>query len=77
MTTDIVSRCDVVYLEDLKVKNMTATARGTVEEPCGVINTRSSAFRAERSQSARSAVRIPYPKISGADTASHLCIIHA
>jgi putative transposase len=33
MTSDVVRRCDVVYLEDLKVKNMTATARGTVEEP--------------------------------------------
>jgi putative transposase len=33
MTSDVVRRCDVVYLEDLKVKNITASARGTVEEP--------------------------------------------
>ncbi|WP_198521652.1 RNA-guided endonuclease InsQ/TnpB family protein [Rhizobium sullae] len=33
MTTDVVSRCDVLYLEDLKLKNMTASAKGTVEEP--------------------------------------------
>ncbi len=33
MTTDIVRRCDILYLEDLKLCNMTASARGTVEEP--------------------------------------------
>jgi putative transposase len=33
MTTDVARRCDVIYLEDLKVKNLTASARGTVEEP--------------------------------------------
>ncbi len=32
MTTDVARRCDVIYLEDLKVKNLTASARGTVEE---------------------------------------------
>jgi putative transposase len=33
MTTDIVRRCDVIYLEDLRVGNMTASARGTVDDP--------------------------------------------
>jgi putative transposase len=33
MTTDVVRRCAVLHLEDLKVKNLTASARGTVEEP--------------------------------------------
>lgn len=33
MTTDVARRCDVVYLEDLRIGNMTASARGTVEEP--------------------------------------------
>jgi putative transposase len=33
MTTDVSRRCDVIYLEDLKVKNLTASARGTVDEP--------------------------------------------
>ena len=32
-TADIVRRADVVYMEDLKVANLTASARGTVEEP--------------------------------------------
>lgn len=33
VTTQIVESCTVLYLEDLKIKNMTASARGTVEEP--------------------------------------------
>jgi putative transposase len=33
VTTHVTRRCDVIYLEDLKVKNLTASARGTVEEP--------------------------------------------
>jgi putative transposase len=33
MTTDVVRRCDVIYLEDLKLKNMTASVKGTVEYP--------------------------------------------
>lgn len=33
MTTDVVRRCDTLYLEDLRVRNMTASAKGTVEEP--------------------------------------------
>lgn len=33
MTTDVVRRCAVLHLEDLKVKNLTASARGTVDEP--------------------------------------------
>ncbi|MNU27397.1 putative transposase [compost metagenome] len=33
MTTEVVRRCDVIYLEDLKLRNMTASAKGTVEEP--------------------------------------------
>ncbi len=33
MTTDVVRRCAVLHLEDLKVKNLTASAKGTVEEP--------------------------------------------
>jgi putative transposase len=33
MTTDVVRRCAVLHLEDLKLKNLTASARGTVEEP--------------------------------------------
>jgi putative transposase len=33
MTTDVVRRCDVIYLEDLKLRNMTASAKGTVDEP--------------------------------------------
>lgn len=33
MTTEVMRRCDVIYLEDLKLRNMTASARGTVEEP--------------------------------------------
>jgi putative transposase len=33
MTTDAVRRCDVLYIEDLRVRNMTASAAGTVEEP--------------------------------------------
>ncbi|UWU17123.1 transposase (plasmid) [Rhizobium sullae] len=33
VTTAVVCRCAVIYLEDLKVKNLTASARGTVEEP--------------------------------------------
>ncbi len=33
MTTEVVRRCDILYLEDLKLKNMTASARGTVEQP--------------------------------------------
>jgi putative transposase len=33
MTTDVVRRCALLHLEDLKVKNLTASARGTVEEP--------------------------------------------
>jgi putative transposase len=32
-TTDVVRRCAVLHLEDLKVKNLTASARGTIEEP--------------------------------------------
>ncbi len=32
-TAAIVRRADVVYMEDLKVANLTASARGTVEEP--------------------------------------------
>ncbi|WP_157814323.1 RNA-guided endonuclease InsQ/TnpB family protein [Rhizobium sullae] len=30
---NLARRCDVLYLEDLKLKNMTASAKGTVEEP--------------------------------------------
>jgi putative transposase len=33
MTTAVVRRCDVLYLEDLKLRKMTASARGTVDEP--------------------------------------------
>jgi putative transposase len=33
VTTAVSRRCDIIYLEDLKLKNMTASARGTVEEP--------------------------------------------
>ncbi len=33
ITTDIVRRFDVIAVEDLQVKNMTRSARGTVEEP--------------------------------------------
>lgn len=33
MTTDVARRCAVLHLEDLKVKNLTASASGTVEEP--------------------------------------------
>lgn len=33
MTTDVVRRCAVLHLEDLNVKNLTASARGTVEDP--------------------------------------------
>jgi len=33
MTTSVVRRCDVLYLEDLRVANMTASASGTVEDP--------------------------------------------
>jgi putative transposase len=33
MTTAVVRSCDVVYLEDFKTKNLTASAKGTVEEP--------------------------------------------
>jgi len=32
-TTAVVRSCDVIYLEDLRVRNLTASARGTVEEP--------------------------------------------
>jgi putative transposase len=32
-TTAIANSCDVLFLEDLKVRNMTASAAGTVEEP--------------------------------------------
>jgi putative transposase len=33
MTTDVSRRCDVIYLEDLEVKKLTASAKGTAEEP--------------------------------------------
>jgi putative transposase len=33
MTTDVVRCCAVLHLEDLKVKKLTASARGTIEEP--------------------------------------------
>jgi putative transposase len=33
MTTAVVRRCDILYLEDLRIRNMTASARGTVEDP--------------------------------------------
>jgi putative transposase len=33
MTTDVVRSCAVLHLEDLKLKNLTASSKGTVEEP--------------------------------------------
>lgn len=33
LTTEVARRCDVLYLEDLKLRSMTASARGTVDEP--------------------------------------------
>ena len=33
MTTDVVRRIDVLYLEDLQVRSLTASASGTIEEP--------------------------------------------
>jgi len=33
VTTDLVRRADIIVLEDLRLQNMTATAKGTAEEP--------------------------------------------
>jgi putative transposase len=46
MTTAVVRRCDVLYLEDLKIRNMTASAKGTVEEPGSRVAQKSGLNRA-------------------------------
>ncbi|NTF16858.1 transposase [Agrobacterium rubi] len=46
MTTDVVRRCDILYLEDLKLRNMTASARGTVDNPGSNVAQKSGLNRA-------------------------------
>lgn len=45
ITTDIIRRFDVIAVEDLQLKNMTRSAKGTVEEPGTNVNAKSGLNR--------------------------------
>ena len=53
ITTDIVRRFDTIAVEDLQVKNMTRSARGTVEEPGRNVKAKAGLNREIQSQTWR------------------------